>query len=317
MVDWDGDGDLDLIMSDATARQTVYMNVGGRGSPPRLAPPQPLYSDGLELHGPWRVRPAVARLNGRMVYVMLDDSNELHAYYRTDDFNVKDAGKLKLKTGKPIGTHFLAGGATGRVQVCVRVCLYLEPLSGQRWLFSPLSPSPRRGAGHDGCECFILNHELAHQAAFHPHLILAIEPSIEKIVLSSHANGAKGRPLCSAAPGGLLFHFVSQLHLADFDLDGVVDLLVAVPRHASVPEPEMGLPRSLGLPGGAVLFLKGKKEVAGELPQFKFPEVLHHAGAPLFIGREDGAFALVHGMGGSKVGGWVTRTTVTFTAVIG
>ena len=94
----------------------------------------------------------------------------------------------------------------------------------------------------------------------------------------------------------------SQLHLADFDLDGVVDLLVAVPRHASVPEPEMGLPRSLGLPGGAVLFLKGKKEAAGELPQFKFPEVLHHAGAPLFIGREDGAFALVHGMGGSKVG---------------
>ena len=128
MVDWDGDGDLDLIMSDATARQTVYMNVGGRGSPPRLAPPQPLYSDGLELHGPWRVRPAVARLNGRMVYVMLDDSNELHAYYRMDDFNVKDAGKLKLKTGKPIGTHFLSGGATGRVQVCVfaRVCLYVS-----------------------------------------------------------------------------------------------------------------------------------------------------------------------------------------------
>jgi hypothetical protein len=66
-----------------------------------------------------------------------------------------------------------------------------------------------------------------------------------------------------------------QLHLVDFDLDGVVDLLIAAPRHASVPEPEMGLPRSLGLPGAAVLFLKGKKEAAGELPLFKFPEVLH------------------------------------------
>jgi hypothetical protein len=118
------------------------MNVGSPTAP-QLAPPSPLYNDGLELHGPWRVRPAVARLNGRMVrvpypgvclpsqvdvnltrvcptplsqvYVMLDDSNELHAYYRTDDLNVKDAGKLKLRTGKPIGTHFLSGGATGKL----------------------------------------------------------------------------------------------------------------------------------------------------------------------------------------------------------
>eukprot|EP00959_Pyramimonas_sp_CCMP1952_P161893 3384971-Pyramimonas_sp.AAC.1 len=55
----------------------------------------------------------------------------------------------------------------------------------------------------------------------------------------------------------------------------------------------MGLPRSLGLPGGAVLFLKGKREAAGELPRFKYPEVMHFDGAPLFIGREDGAFAVV------------------------
>ncbi|KAK3288597.1 hypothetical protein CYMTET_3933 [Cymbomonas tetramitiformis] len=60
------------------------------------------------------------------------------------------------------------------------------------------------------------------------------------------------------------------------------------------PEPEMGLPRSLGLPGGAILFLKGKREAAGELPKFKFPEVLHYNGAPIFIGREDGGFAVVH-----------------------
>jgi hypothetical protein len=52
-----------------------------------------------------------------------------------------------------------------------------------------------------------------------------------------------------------------------------MDLLIGAPRHASVPEPEMGLPRSLGLPGGAVLFLKGKREAAGELPRFKYPEV--------------------------------------------
>ena len=55
----------------------------------------------------------------------------------------------------------------------------------------------------------------------------------------------------------------------------------------------MGLPRSLGLPGAAILFMKGKREAAGELPRFKYPEVLHYEGAPIFIGREDGAFAVV------------------------
>ena len=39
------------------------------------------------------MKPAVARINGRMAYVMLDDVNELHAYYRIDDYNLKDAGK--------------------------------------------------------------------------------------------------------------------------------------------------------------------------------------------------------------------------------
>ena len=43
-----------------------------------------------------------------------------------------------------------------------------------------------------------------------------------------------------------------------YGADGVLDLILVVPRHASVPEPEMGLPRSTGLPGGAVLLLRGR-----------------------------------------------------------
>eukprot|EP00959_Pyramimonas_sp_CCMP1952_P317076 6636593-Pyramimonas_sp.AAC.1 len=60
---------------------------------------------------------AVARVDGRMAYVTLDDSNELHAYYRMDDHNVKDAGKVKLRTNKPVGAHYLSGGATGRLHI--------------------------------------------------------------------------------------------------------------------------------------------------------------------------------------------------------
>ena len=73
------------------------------------------------------------------------DAGELHAYYRIDDRHLKDAGKLKLRTGRYIRCHYLSGGATGRVSIT----------------------------------------------------------------------------------------------LEDWDLDGVPDLILGVPRHASVPEPEM------------------------------------------------------------------------------
>lgn len=39
------------------------------------------------------------RMDGHaQAYVMLDDLNELHAYYRIDDYNVKDAGKVRLSS---------------------------------------------------------------------------------------------------------------------------------------------------------------------------------------------------------------------------
>lgn len=203
LVDWDGDGDLDVIASDVTSRVSLYRNVGTKTSP-RLASPVPLMADGLEVHGPWRVQPWAGKLGVRTALVTLDDAGELHAYYRIDDRHLKDAGKLKLRTGRTIRCHYLSGGATGRVTVT----------------------------------------------------------------------------------------------LEDWDLDGVPDLVLGVPRHASVPEPEMGLPRSTGLPGGAVLLLRGRSpEVVGEMPSFRYPEILKYKGAPVFVGREDGA-ATVTSLGG-------------------
>ncbi len=116
MADWNEDGLPDLLMSDITAQHTVYMNRGTRERP-RLAQGQPIYHDGLPLHGTWRVKPAVGRLGKRMAYVTLDDDDEFHLYWRVDDFNVTSGGKLRLEDGAPINANFLESGGTGRLKL--------------------------------------------------------------------------------------------------------------------------------------------------------------------------------------------------------
>ena len=116
VVDWNGDGRLDIVMSDSTGRHTVYLN---RGEPtaPVLEAAHPLYFDGLDLSGTWRVKPGVARIEGRVAYVCLDEQDEFHLYWRIDDYNLEDGGKLKLEDGASIGANFRSAGGTGRIKL--------------------------------------------------------------------------------------------------------------------------------------------------------------------------------------------------------
>ncbi len=116
VVDWNGDGRLDLVSSDATARHSVFLNLGTAGAP-RLDVARPLYCDGLDLHGTWRVRPGAGLIGGRMAYVALDADDQFHLYWRIDDFNLRAAGKLPLEDGSPIGANFLSAGGTGRSKI--------------------------------------------------------------------------------------------------------------------------------------------------------------------------------------------------------
>jgi len=188
VVDWNQDGALDIVMSDSTARHTVFMN---EGSPtmPRLAPGQPLYYDGLDLFGTWRVQPAAGLMDGRMAYIALDDDDEFHLYWRQDVRNVTDGLKLRLESGEIIKANYLDAGGSGRL----------------------------------------------------------------------------------------------KLVLADWDGDDVNDLIVGTPRHASVPNPERGLPQALGKPGAAVLFLKN---VGSESePAYAFPKLFAYQGKPIYLGQ--------------------------------
>lgn len=200
VADWNGDGLPDILSSDATARHSVYLNLGTKTGP-RLDVARPLYCDGIEVHGTWRVRPAVAKWGNRTAYVALDDDDQVHVYWRIDDTNVSDGGKLRLDDGSAIQVSFLSAGGTGR----------------------------------------------------------------------------------------------SKITLVDWDGDGAMDLVLGTPRHGSVPNPEMGLPRSKGLPGAAVLWLRNTG--TNEAPKFAFPLLLHVNGKPAYFGQHE-CSAAVTDLGG-------------------
>lgn len=116
VVDWNQDGLYDIVMGDITGGYSIYIN---RGTPtePKLDPAQPLYHDGLELVGHWRVRPAVAHVGDETALIIVDGEGHLHLYWRVDDYNVRDGGKLRLDDGSLISGAVEYAGHTGRLML--------------------------------------------------------------------------------------------------------------------------------------------------------------------------------------------------------
>lgn len=115
-IDWNGDGTLDLITGDITGDYLIYLNRGTK-TEPKLDAAHPLYCDGIDLHGMWRCRPALAKIGERIALAIVDGDDHFHLYWRIDDYNVEDGGKLKLEDGKLIGTSGGIGGQSGRCKL--------------------------------------------------------------------------------------------------------------------------------------------------------------------------------------------------------
>ncbi len=115
-IDWNDDGTLDLITGDITGDYLIYLN-RGTAKEPMLDVAHPLYCDGIDLHGMWRCRAALAKVGKRTALAMVDGEDHFHLYWRIDDYNVEDGGKLKLEDGKPIGTSGGPGGMSGRCKL--------------------------------------------------------------------------------------------------------------------------------------------------------------------------------------------------------
>lgn len=116
VTDWNGNGLPDIVMGDITGNYTVFINRGKPGSPD-LDPAVPLYCDGIDLHGQWRVRPAVGTIGGKTALITVDDDDHFHLYWRVDDHNVESAGKLRLVDGSLISASSGYGGMKGRCKL--------------------------------------------------------------------------------------------------------------------------------------------------------------------------------------------------------
>jgi len=112
VFDWNNDGLWDILTNDSRGRHTVFMGTE-KGC---LASGKPLFLDDLNLHGTWRCRPGVGIMGKEYVYITLDDDDEIHLYYREDNFNLIDGGKLHLVDGKSIRANWLEAGGKGRLR---------------------------------------------------------------------------------------------------------------------------------------------------------------------------------------------------------
>jgi hypothetical protein len=112
VFDWNADGNWDLIMNDSRSRHTIFM-----GTPRmQLSSGKPVYLDDLALRGTWRCRPSIGVLDGQYVYITLDNEDEIHLYYKIDDYNIKEGKKLCLTDGNTISVNHLKAGGTGRLR---------------------------------------------------------------------------------------------------------------------------------------------------------------------------------------------------------
>lgn len=204
VVDWTGNGRLDILTGDSRGKFNIYINTGTKGNP-QLEPERSLYIDGMDMHGTWRTRPGAGTLDGRMAYICLDTDDEFHLYWQLDAYNLKDGGKLTIGDSIPIRANFLNAGATGRAKILI----------------------------------------------------------------------------------------------VDWDEDGVKDLLVGTPRHGSIPEPVKGLPYHKENNGAAVIFLRNSGTESK--PVYEYPRMLKFKNEVINLGQHSCAPAVGKiGQGGTN-----------------
>ncbi|MCP4610778.1 MAG: VCBS repeat-containing protein [Planctomycetes bacterium] len=140
VVDWDEDGDLDLLLSDVRGEHYFYENIGSRKNP-RLTMGKPLLVDWpskapkpewlwrqpgrAELVTHWRCRPATVDWNedGFTDYVTVDHDGYLayyEAFLKNGEKWLKPGQRIfRNEKGAPIRISEHAGGHSGRARIII------------------------------------------------------------------------------------------------------------------------------------------------------------------------------------------------------
>lgn len=119
VFDWNGDGVPDIVFSDARGKlEVMYARRTPSGT--ILSRPFALKEDGLEIHGLWRVKPAVGQVSGRVCVVNMAGDGTFHRWWKIDESTLVDDGPLLLRNGTPFTAHSAAvsrDGNYGRVKI--------------------------------------------------------------------------------------------------------------------------------------------------------------------------------------------------------
>ncbi|WP_010588058.1 FG-GAP repeat domain-containing protein [Schlesneria paludicola] len=120
LVDWNGDGRLDVILNSVLGDYVVLLQLPLNGTP-KFAEPKWMYSDGIQLHLAWRCQPAVTdwgKRGGRLCVIGLDEQNLLRRFWRIDNENVERGELLTLQDGSSITANVdEQAGQTGRAKL--------------------------------------------------------------------------------------------------------------------------------------------------------------------------------------------------------
>ena len=263
MVDWDGDGYTDIISGNSLGQILFFRNIGDNDMP-QFESGEPLQAGGEEIHiqpgygediqGPGESRwgytcPNVIDWNNDGLYdIVMGDSRGKHTIY----VNTGTRQKPRLAHEHPI---------------------YLEGLELRgTWRCKP-------GVARIGNKMAYVT--LDDDDEFHLYWQVDAYNLKEGFKLClENGNPIEGNFLEAGGTGRLKFNIL------DWDMDGIMDLIVGTPRHGCVPNPEEGLPWTYlkeGKPGSAVLFLKNVG--TDEDPKYQFPKLLRYKGKPIYLGQ--------------------------------
>jgi hypothetical protein len=260
VVDWNGDGQLDIVAGNSQGFLLFFENVA-ENSQPRFAPPQRMAVAGELVH-----------IQGH--YGSVQGPGEARWGYTCPnvcDWNDDGLPDILMNDIRGMHSVYLNAGMKTRPRLASAKALYLDDLDMHgTWRTRP-------GIGSiDGQNVYIT---LDDDDQFH------IYSQIDAYNLK---DGGKLR-LDDGSPISANFLEAggrgrTKFECVDWDNDGNFDLVVGTPRHGSVPvADESGLPWSQDKAGAAVLLLHN--EGSNKKPIFAYPKLMHYLGMPVHLGQ--------------------------------
>ena len=264
LVDWDGDGLIDLIVGNSAGR-IYFIKNRGTNQIPAFDLPVPLKADGAEIHIQPGYRediqgPGESRW-GYVCPAVIDWNND---------------GLLDILTGDSRGKFmvFLNIGTKTQPLLAKEHTLYhngMDLHGGWR---------SRPGVAQLGEKMAYIITDRDNE--FHLYW------QLDKYNLTDGGKLTIGDSVAIKAhrrQGGQVGR--AKTHVVDWDGDGVKDLLIGTGRGAAIPNPINGLPyhRKVKNEGAAVLFLKNT--ASNEKPVFAFPKMMKFKGKDILLGAHE------------------------------